>query len=77
MKSKPFSLLRLLAFVLLAPLLRAAATVVTTGQSLLANGTKIVVRTPEPDAGPRHGAEPKAETAEARKEPDDSTPPVR
>ncbi|MDR3622559.1 MAG: efflux RND transporter periplasmic adaptor subunit [Paludisphaera borealis] len=29
-------------------------TVVTTGQSLLANGTSIVVRPPAPDAGPKH-----------------------
>jgi len=54
-----------------------AATVVTTGQSLLANGTKIVIRTPAPDAGPKHGAEPKAETAEARKSSDETPIPVR
>ncbi|APW60794.1 efflux RND transporter periplasmic adaptor subunit [Paludisphaera borealis] len=33
------------------------ATVVTTGQSLLANGTSIVVRAPAPDAGPKHKAD--------------------
>jgi len=44
--------------------LPAVATVVTTGQSLLADGTPIVVRSPAPDAGPKHEDEAKASTAD-------------